>query len=130
MPYMLGDQHKSTSLTGLQSSPRQEHKKFKLKSEEVREQRPNVMRADVVDKYIKSVMETGAQMAMNPDIKDTSKNWVKIVEQIYRLNLDNRILNNLRQQLNECIEDERGLVTIETFRKMFFTFFKGEQHAH
>ena len=56
--------------------------------------------------------------------------WVNVVEQIYRLNLDNRILNNLRQMLNELIEDERGLVETEVFRKMFFTFFKGERYAH
>jgi len=39
--------------------------------------------------------------------------------------LDNRILNNLRQQLNEMIEDERGLVNVNVFKKMFFTYFKG-----
>lgn len=29
---------------------------------------------------------------------------------MYKLNLDNRILNNLRQNLNNEIEDERGHV--------------------
>lgn len=28
------------------------------------------------------------------------------------------------------IEDERGLVTISQFRKMFFTYFKGEVSAY
>ncbi len=56
--------------------------------------------------------------------------WVRIIEQIYRLNLDNRILNNLRQQLNELIEDEKGLVSPEVFKRMFFTFFKGERYAY
>jgi hypothetical protein len=28
------------------------------------------------------------------------------------------------------IEDERGLVSIEIFKKMFFTFFKGEGSAY
>jgi len=28
------------------------------------------------------------------------------------------------------IEDERGLVTINQFRKMFFTYFKGETSAY
>ena len=55
---------------------------------------------------------------------------MKVIEQIYRLNLDNRILNNLRQQLNESIEDERGLVQPETFKKMYYTFFKGERYAY
>jgi hypothetical protein len=46
------------------------------------------------------------------------------------LNLDNRILNNLRFQLNDQIEDEKGLVPPDTFHKMFFTFFKGERSAY
>ena len=28
------------------------------------------------------------------------------------------------------IEDEEGLVSTEIFKKMFFTFFKGERHAY
>ena len=55
---------------------------------------------------------------------------MKVIEQIYRLNLDNRILTNLRQQLNESIEDERGLVQPETFKKKYYTFFKGERYAY
>ncbi len=55
---------------------------------------------------------------------------MKVIEQIYRLNLDMRILNNLRQQLNELIEDENGIVQIEVFKRMFFTFFKGESTAY
>jgi hypothetical protein len=39
-------------------------------------------------------------------------------------------LNNLRQQLNELIEDEKGIVSPEVFKRMFFTFFKGEKHAY
>ena len=67
---------------------------------------------------------------MSPTSAGKAHNWVKIIEQIYRLNLDNRILNNLRQQLNEMIEDERGFVAPDVFRKMFFTFFKGERYAY
>ena len=44
--------------------------------------------------------------------------------------MDNRIFNNLKQQLNEMIEDEKSLISIEEFRKMFFTFFKGEFKAN
>lgn len=46
------------------------------------------------------------------------------------MNFDLRILNNLRQQLNELIEDEKGIVSPEVFKRMFFTFFKGEKHAY
>ena len=79
-----------------------------------------------MENYIKSVLEAGTQMQLS----EHPTSWVKIVEQIYRLNLDNRILNNLRLNLNEMIQDERGLVDVETFKKMFFTFFKGERCAY
>ena len=46
------------------------------------------------------------------------------------MNLDNRILNNLRLQLNEMIEDEAGHVSPEVFKRMFFTFFKGQHSAY
>lgn len=96
------------------------------------EERPNPLRSRIVDQYIKSVL--------HPNIKDDMykgtgkpvplKDWVSVVEQIYRLNVDNRILNNLRQQLNEMILDERGLVSVDVFEKMFFTYFKGQRFAH
>jgi len=35
----------------------------------------------------------------------------------------------MRLELNERIEDESGIVTLEVFRKMFFGYFKGEQTA-
>ena len=52
-----------------------------------------------------------------------------VFQEIYRHVMDNRIFNNLKQQLNEMIEDEKALISIEEFRKMFFTFFKGEDKA-
>ena len=57
-------------------------------------------------------------------------NWIKIIEQIYRLNLDNRILNNLRMQLNHMVTNLNGLVSVQTFKQLFFTYFKGEPAAH
>ena len=87
------------------------------------------MRPDVVDKYIKTVLEKGTRSLLETGDSKENKNWIKVIERIYRLNLDNRILNNLRQQLNELIEDEKGIVAVEIFRRMFFTFFKGERAA-
>lgn len=40
--------------------------------------------------------------------------------------MDNRIFNNLKMQLNEMISDDKSLISIEEFRNMFFTYFKGE----
>ena len=39
------------------------------------------------------------------------------------LQMDNRVLNNMRQTMNEQIEDERGLMCKSDFKKMFFTIF-------
>ena len=52
-----------------------------------------------------------------------------VFREIYKNVMDNRIFNNLKQQLNEMIEDEKSLISIEEFRKMFFTYFKGEFKA-
>lgn len=79
------------------------------------------MRSRLVDLYIKSVLSDHKQLKR--------EDFIQVIEQIYRLNLDNRILNNLRMQLNEMIEDEKGLVSVEVFKKMFFTYFKGEKKA-
>jgi len=49
-----------------------------------------------------------------------------IVKEIYRKNMDNRILNNLRQQINEMIEDPKGLFEVSVFRGLWFMYFKGE----
>lgn len=39
-------------------------------------------------------MKTPNKIKESEEVK--SVNWVKIIEKIYQLNLDNRILNNLR----------------------------------
>ena len=52
-----------------------------------------------------------------------------VFTEIYKNVMDNRIFNNLKQQLNEMIEDEKALIQVEEFRKMFFTFFKRENKA-
>ena len=43
---------------------------------------------------------------------------------MHEYKMDNRVLNNMRKSMNELIEDERGLMKIEDFRKMFFTFYR------
>jgi hypothetical protein len=37
--------------------------------------------------------------------------------------IDNRVLNQMRQTMNEQIKDERGLMKKEEFKKMLFTAF-------
>ena len=44
--------------------------------------------------------------------------------------MDNRIFNNLKMQLNEMISDEKSLIQIDEFKRLFFTYFKAESKAH
>ena len=53
-----------------------------------------------------------------------------MIRQIIRLNIDNRILNNLRWQLNNEVKDAKGLVQKDVFKNLFFTYFKGEKYAY
>ena len=39
------------------------------------------------------------------------------------MRIDNRVLNQMRQSMNEQIEDERGLLSKNDFKKMLFTSF-------
>ena len=98
--------YQSVSHAGVEDSARGKHeiRNKAIANHSVKEvkERPSELRPQIVETYIKSVMEQG-------NSKNTAQ-WIKVIEQIYRLNLDNRILNNLRQQLNEMIEDEKGLV--------------------
>jgi len=75
------------------------------------------MRSELVDTYFNQIM------------KSTKGDQSEVFKEIYRNVMDNRIFNNLKQQLNEMIDDEKSLISIEEFRKMFFTFFKGEFKA-
>ncbi len=48
---------------------------------------------------------------------------------MYNLNVDNRVLNNLRQTMNSlrCCED--GFLSIKQFRELFLSQFKGHSKA-
>lgn len=75
------------------------------------------MRSNLVDSYFSKVMRASGGATSN------------VFKEIYRNVMDNRIFNNLKQQLNEMIEDDKSLISIDEFRRMFFTFFKGEAKA-
>ena len=40
---------------------------------------------------------------------------IEVFREIYKNMMDNRIFNNLKQQLNEMIDDEKSLISIEEF---------------
>ena len=74
-----------------------------------------VMRSEVVDNYYDHIMREIAQ----PEL-------VEVIKEFYKHDVDSRIFNNLKQNLNTMIEDEQSLIGVEEFKKMFFTYFKGE----
>ena len=80
-----------------------------------REERPTALRSSIVERYVQTVTN-----------KNRDRNYeqkLRIVKKMQELGMDNRVLNNMRQCMNEQIEDERGLMKIEEFRAMFFTAF-------
>lgn len=78
------------------------------------------MRPEIVDKYINCTLNSqGGQ----------SGTAAQIIRDVYQLNVDNRIFNNLKQQLNELIDDERSLISIPEFKTIFFTYFKDGQKS-
>ena len=79
------------------------------------------MRPALVEDYRQQILE----LTKNGD----ESNVKKVFKDIYKHTMDNRIFNNLKQQLNEMIEDERSLLSIEEFRRLFYTYFKGEASA-
>ena len=75
------------------------------------------MRSALLDDYFNQVMRAIGEQT-------------KVYQEIYRNVMDNRIFNNLKQQLNEMIADEKSLIEVEEFKKIFFTYFKGEFKAN
>ena len=59
-------------------------------------------------------------------MKGTKGDQNDLYKMMYKNVMDNRIFNNLKQQLNEMIDDEKSLISVDEFRKLFFTYFKGE----
>lgn len=76
------------------------------------------MRSELVDNYFNKVMSDA-----------NGGDQAEIFKDMYKSVIDNRIFNNLKQVLNELIDDEKSLISIDEFRRMFFTFFKGQAQA-
>ena len=76
------------------------------------------MRSELEQTYYNHVMKTTSGDSAN-----------EVFKEIYRHVMDNRIFNNLKQQLNEMISDEKSLISVDEFRTIFFTYFKGEFKA-
>ena len=54
---------------------------------------------------------------------------MEVIKDFYRYNIDNRIFNNMKQQLNSEIEDDDSAISVDEFKKMFLSYFKGEARA-
>ena len=88
------------------------------KSQEVKEtkqERPMVMRSEVVDSYFDHIIKEVAQ----PEL-------VQVIKDFYKFGIDSRIFNNMKIHLNELIDNEESLISGEEFKKLFFTYFRGE----
>ena len=92
-----------------------------LMIQEAKDERPNVLRSNIVEKYVREILNKDK----NPSVHQKKLN---VVRKMMELKVDNRILNSMRQVMNEQIEDERGLMSIMDFKKMFYTSFgRGSQ---
>ena len=98
-----------------------ERRKFKDEQKNQRRtERPMPMRSELVENYFSNIMsETGGDTGPMHDV----------FGEIYKHAMDNRIFNNLKQQLNELIEDEKSLISIPDFKRMFAMYFKAEVKA-
>ena len=110
---------KPTSHYGAELESERVKRKTKLKAEN-KQERPLPLRPEIVDKYINFTLNSqGGQSGLA----------ASIIAEIYKLNIDNRIFNNLKQQLNELIDDERSLISVPEFKSIFFTYFKDVQKS-
>ena len=82
-----------------------------------KEERPTALRSNIVEKYVREVLNK----KKNPQTYELK---LAVVKQMIRLNFDNRVLNQMRQTMNEQIEDERGHMLKSDFKRMLFTAFK------
>ena len=77
-----------------------------------------VMRSEVVDNYFDHIMKEVAQ----PEL-------VEVIKNFYKQRIDSRIFNNMKIHMNELIDNEESLISGEEFKKLFFTYFRGEPKA-
>jgi hypothetical protein len=81
---------------------------------QAKEERPTALRSAVVEKYVSEILNK----EKNPQLFELK---LQVVKKMVQLRIDNRILNNMRQTMNENIEDERGLMSKDDFKQMFYT---------
>lgn len=113
-----GEYYVSAAMSDVPPSERMARKK--KFQEQNRIERPNPMRPKIVEDYLHEVLSKSG---------GDNGSQARIIKSMYKNRIDNRILNNLRQNMNEMIEDERGIIEVADFTRMWFTFFKGESHA-
>lgn len=92
----------------------EQYKTVDVKSQS--EERPTALRSNIVEKYMKDIF--------NKNNGDDYQQKLKVVRKMHELNMDNRVLNNMRQTMNEQIDDERGLMKADDFKRMFFTAYR------
>ena len=66
----------------------------------------------MVDKHLKDIFEQQIPEKQG------------IVQEIYNLNVDNRIFNQMKRAMNETIQQEQGSLPTKDFKHLFMTCFK------
>jgi len=84
---------------------------------EATEERPACLRSNIVEKYVLDILSQKSDPALYQQKCKIVKDLIKIGK------IDNRVFNQMRQSMNEQIEDERGLMSKDDFKKMLFTAF-------
>lgn len=75
-----------------------------------KQERPASLRSSVVDRYVRQILK--------PDDKEALKRSIEVVKTMVDLQLDHRAINNMKQQINEKI-DESGLIHQDQFKSMY-----------
>ena len=78
---MSGQILKAITLNGLSSS-------LKLSMSSQSEERPTALRSNIVEKYMRDIL--------NKNNGDDYQQKLKVVRKMHELNMDNRVLNNMR----------------------------------
>jgi hypothetical protein len=84
--------------------------------QQCKEERPTILRSNLVDKYIIDILKS--------DRNKDHLSKLDVVKKMLYFRMDNRVLNNMRQSMNEMIKDDQGLMSVEDFKQMFYTYFR------
>mmetsp|Transcript_29125 Transcript_29125/g.21669 ORF Transcript_29125/g.21669 Transcript_29125/m.21669 type:complete len:166 (-) Transcript_29125:63-560(-) len=105
--------NKNKSMVPMEHSCREESSGSQV--EVGKQDRPSELRSKIVEGYLRKLLD-------KEELHNQEK--INVVKKMYELNVDNRILNNLRQTMNSLIVDEKGFFSVQQFKELFMSAFK------